>query len=434
MDIVSAFLHSEIDEQVFMSQPLGYEKGGENTVCQLVKTIYGLKQSPHVWNRTLNDFILSLFFVQCASDNCVYFKFSKTNKIIIIAIFVDDILIIYDPDDQDEWNEYQTQFTIKFNTKTLGQASWILGMSIVRDRKNKTLTLSHEQYLKQKLKQFNMEQCKISATPECTGPKLSKNDCPQTKEQKLAMSNIPYREAVGSLSYCAQSTRPDIQHAVHQISMHMTNPGPKHWTAVKKIFRYLKGSISNSLVFRSTDSNSNSNYDDINTNTKQNHIHIDEHKPQQSSEQKSKSTAAEMKHSNSSSHSVTAFCDADWGNSEDRNSTTGFLIKYNNNTITWSTKKQATVALSSAESEYMSISSTVSEIKWITQLLNELNIHINTTLFVDNQAAIMLTNNDTQHNRTNILTSGITTSDNISTKNYLKSNGSQQQNKLQIKI
>jgi histone deacetylase 1/2 len=397
MDIVSAFLHSEIDEQVFMSQPLGYEKGGENTVCRLVKTIYGLKQSPHVWNRTLNDFIISLLFLQCTSDNCVYHKMSKSNKIIIIAIFVDDILVIYDPCDEAEWTEYKTQFTIKFNTKILGPANFILGMSIVRDRKNKTLTLSHEQYLTQKLKQFIMDNCKIASTPECTGTKLSKQDCPQTEEQKLAMSNIPYREAVGSLAYAAQSTRPDIQHATHQVSMFMQNPGPSHWTSIKRIFRYLRGTISTALIFRSSC--------DININKHENHININEHKQQQSSEQHSKSTKINNVHSNSSSQSsisqVSAFCDADWGsNPDDRKSTTAYLIKYNNNTVSWVTKKQSTIALSSAESEYMSISATVSEIKWITSLLNELNIEIETTIFCDNQAAIAISKNDIHHSRT----------------------------------
>ncbi len=153
LDVVSAFLHADIKETVYMKQPEGFHQGGPNMVCKLNKTLYGTKQAPMEWNSALNGFIVSkLGYKRLVSDTCVYVKISKTNKIMILSIFVDDIISVYDTSDEQEWKNYTVIFTSNFEMKDIGDCIWVLGMEVIRDRKNKTLILSHQQYLIQKLK------------------------------------------------------------------------------------------------------------------------------------------------------------------------------------------------------------------------------------------------------------------------------------------
>jgi hypothetical protein len=203
-----------------------------------------------------------------------------------------------------------------------------------------------------------MTECKSNKTPE-EAEKLSANDCPTTEEEKEQMKLKPYESIVGSLLYAAISTRPDISHAVNMVSRFMKNPGEKHWIACKRILRYLRGTSKLKLVFQG-----NANEKELVT---------------------------------------TAYSDADWGGDlDERKSTTGYIIKVNDCLVSWVSKKQRTVALSSAESEYMAISAAVQEIKWINKMLEELMFKqtIPTKLFSDSQAAIAISQNDIDHNRT----------------------------------
>ena len=346
-----------------MKQPEGYSKGGDNIVCKLNKTLYGTKQAPHEWNEELNLFILSTSgFYRCKSDTCIYVKTTKTGNIIIMLVFVDDIIIAYDNADKKEWEEIKQQFMNKYKMKDLGDCEWILGMRVKRDRKQRKLFLDQEQYLNKVLNQFNMQNCNPAFTPEEMF-KLSKLE--QNEEQidlKL------YQSIVGALMYAAISTRPDIAHAVNMISRYLGNPGEKHLVAAKRILRYIKGTTDIGLTFTS----------DININLKQNQ--------------------------SSSNISITGYADADWaGDYDERKSTTGYVIMIGNCVVSWVSKKQSTVSLSSAEAEYMAISSSIQEIKWIRQLLNELYIFNQSEpslLNIDNQAAIAISENDVHHART----------------------------------
>lgn len=354
MDVQTAFLNATIKEEVYMKQPEGYETGGENVVCKLNKTLYGTKQAPHEWNEELNLFITTSGFYRCQSDTCVYVKQTASGNIIIMVVFVDDIIIAFSEKDRSEWEEIKRKFTNKYRMKDLGNCEWILGMRVTRDRANKKLYLDQEQYLSKVSKQFHMEKCRPSATPEELF-KLNKNQ-PDEPQTDLKM----YQSIVGALMYASISTRPDISHAVNMISRYLGNPGEKHLTAAKRILRYLKGSINIGLTFNGNESN-----DQI---------------------------------------SITAYADADWaGDIDERKSTTGYVIMIGGCPVSWVSKKQSTISLSSAEAEYMAISSTVQEIKWIRQLLNELYIcyqHEATILNVDNQAAIAISENDVHHART----------------------------------
>ena len=253
MDVCTAFLNAEIKEQVYMKQPEGYEIGGDNMVCKLNKTLYGTKQAPHEWNEELNNFTLSLGFGRCVSDTCVYVKQSRTGQVMIISVFVDDILSAYATQDIHEWNQYKAQFMKQYKMKDLGECQWILGMRVQRNRNNKTLVLDQQMYLNKILKQFNMENCKASMTPEEV-MKLSTQHSPTTQQQKNQIDLKGYQSMVGALMYASISTRPDIAHAVNMISRYLANPGQAHVTAAKRVLRYIKGTTDIGLVFKGTTS------------------------------------------------------------------------------------------------------------------------------------------------------------------------------------
>jgi hypothetical protein len=360
MDVVTAFLNADIKEDVYIKQPQGFDNG-TGKVCKLMKCLYGTRQASHEWNIDLNDFIVSIGFTRCITDTCVYIKISRTGKLIIITIFVDDITSGYAKEDEAEWNEIKSAFMNRFKMKDLGDAKWLLGMEIKRNREERTMEINQSLYLKTVLERFGMLESKSERTPEVTGNKLSKQQSPTTEEQKLEMKNIPYRQAVGSLLYASIGTRPDIAHAVNSVSRYLENPGMEHWKAVKRILRYIRGSLDVGLVFKSN-----------------NKTH-------------------EMK------YEMNVYSDADWGGDrDDRKSTTGFVVKLNGNCVSWTSKKQSTVALSSAEAEYLAIGSAAKETKWLTQFLGELQIQSSTKtiIYTDNRAAKLICKNDLYHDRT----------------------------------
>lgn len=171
------------------------------------------------------------------------------------------------------------------------------------------------------------------------------------------MKKIPYREAVGSLIFASQQTRPDICFAVNNVAKFCNNPGPAHWQAVKRIFRYLKGTSQVRLEYRKDGNNS-----------------------------------------------ITGYSDSDWGSSEDdRRSVTGYVFLMSNGMISWNSKRQATVALSSTEAEYMALSSATQEALWWRNIEKELNYGESkkpTTIFGDNVGALQLGTNGGYHPRT----------------------------------
>ena len=358
LDVKTAFLNADIKEEVYMEQPEGYkEKGKQHMVCRLNKTIYGVKQAPNEWNNEINGSIVSLGFSRCVSDTCVYVRRSKTGKSMIILLFVDDLVPVYAGDDKMEWTAVKQQLMNRYKMTDKGPIRMLLGMKVERDRMKKTITLTQEAYVNKMLKVFGMEQCKPIATPMDKN-KLTKQDCPQTQEEQNEMRDIPYKELVGSLLYASVTTRPDIAYAVNQVSRFMSNPGMKHWQACKRILRYLKGATKTGLVLNGADR---------------------------------------------SQPLLSAYSDADWaGDVDDRKSTTGTVMMMNGSVVSWMSKKQTTVALSTAEAEYMALGATIQEIRWIRNLLGELGVSAKepTTVWCDNQAAIAISKNDVNHNRT----------------------------------
>jgi hypothetical protein len=340
LDVKNAFLHGDLKEELYIQQPTGFEQPGkENQICKLRKAMYGLKQGSRAWNSKLNSVLTKIGFTRSQTDPCVYTK-RAGRKMELLAVYVDDILIF--SNDDFATSSTKNSLNEKFHMKDLGQVSKCLGINFTRDWKRHTIHIDQSDYILNLLKRFKMEDSHPVRTPEDVNQKLDLH----TNETETTLI-FPYREAIGGLLYLTQISRPDIAHAVNYLSRFNQNPDIVHWRAVKRILRYLKSTISLKMEFSSLEENT-----------------------------------------------ITAYCDADWGNDlADRRSTTGFIIFHNRNPVSWSSKKQPTVALSTTEAEYMALSYTCQELIWLRSLASELDptsVEEPTTLHNDNKGAVDL--------------------------------------------
>ena len=354
MDVETAFLNGLLQEEIYMDQPEGFIKPGtENLVCKLRKSLHGLKQASRAWNSVIDKFLKEIGALKCAGDHCIYVLEQETSQLIII-LYVDDLILA--TNSQELLDRTKQALSNKFSMKDLGEVHYFLGIQVIRNRKDRAIWLSQRRYVEQILKTYNLDQSKPVATPLQVGDKLTKLQEPQSEAEEQEMSAIPYGNAVGSLIYAMLGTRPDIAAAVGVCSQYMANPGLQHWKAVKRILRYLQGTLDLGLKLGG------------------------------------KNATASLK----------GYSDSDWGGSlDDRKSTTGFVFDFGG-PISWQSKKQPTVALSSTEAKYMALTQAAKEAIWLQGLLSELGIKETrpTTILEDNQGCIALAKNPTSHART----------------------------------
>ena len=235
LDVKTAFLHGELEEEIYMDQPEGFVvPGKEHLVCRLKKSLYGLKQAPRQWYKRFDSFMLGQGYSRSQYDDCIYFQQFPDGTFIYLLLYVDDMLIA--SRDKSSIRKLKAQLNSEFEMKELGAAKKILGMEIHRNRQAGKLFLSQQKYIERLLDRFNMSNCKPVSTPFAAHFKLSSDLCPQTKEEMERMSHVPYASAVGSLMYAMVCTRPDLAYAVSMVSRYMHNPGKDHWSAIKWIF------------------------------------------------------------------------------------------------------------------------------------------------------------------------------------------------------
>jgi hypothetical protein len=277
----------------------------------------------------------------------------------MLGLFVDDLTVVYQRCDRDEWIAYKNVMKKQYDVSDLGRVHHILGMRVTFD--DKKLYIDQQVYVNEKLRQFDMDRCRETTIPEAS-VKLT-----EAKEDEVLDTNQSemYRSITGALIYAMTSTRPDIAHAVNMLSRYMQKPGSTHLDAAKRVLRYLQGTQTHGLMYQEKK--------------------IDE------------------KQSDEKMITITAFSDSDWGGDRDGGkSTSGYCVFVNGNLISWMTKKQPTVALSSAEAEYMAAVEVVKEVMWLQQLLEEVHCKVKqpTEVFIDNQSAIAIAKDDVQHERT----------------------------------
>lgn len=353
MDAISAFLQGEIKEELYIVQPKEFRIGDK--VCKLKKAIYGLKQASREWNLKLDAAIKSIGFRQSEIDLCVYYLI-KGKLMTFIAVHVDDLMIF--SNDKEVRSHLKNQLSAQFKMTDLGTATYCVGFHVTRDREAGKIYLDQEKHIRELLIKFNMNDCKTATTPGDPNQRLTKDMSPKTSEELEEMFNVPYQNAVGGLLYIAQGTRPDIAYAVNSVSRFNNNPGKAHWTAVKRILRYLKGTMS-----------------------------------------------AKIEYSKTVSSELMGYCDADWaGDPDDRRSTTGYCFLKQGGAVSWCSTRQKTIALSSTEAEYMSLSSATQEALWLRQFQNSLKIDGHSSdepmkIHCDNMSAIDLAKTTGYHAR-----------------------------------
>ena len=357
LDVKTAFLHGELEEEIYMTQPEGYtDAGGRNWVCKLNKSLYGLKQSPRQWYKRFDSFMRRQKYTRSKYDNCVYLQKLHDGSFIYLLLYVDDMLIA--SKSQNEIDKLKAQLNQEFEMKDLGEAKKILGMEISRDRPRGKLCLNQKQYLKKVLQCFGVnENTKHVSTPLASHLKLSAQLSPKTEDEREYMAKVPYANAVGSLMYAMVCTRPDISQAVGVVSRYMHDPGKGHWQAVKWILRYLRKTVDVGLIFEQDEA---------------------------------------------LGQFVVGYVDSDFaGDLDKRRSTTGYLFTLAKAPVSWKSTLQSTVAVSTTEAEYMAVTEAVKEAIWLNGLLKDLGVvqsHI--SLYCDSQSAIHLAKNQVYHSRT----------------------------------
>ncbi|KAG8484966.1 hypothetical protein CXB51_021384 [Gossypium anomalum] len=227
LNVKTAFLHGDLEEEIYMTQPDGFKVAGkENWVCKLTNSLYGLKQSLRQWYKRFDQFMKGQRYTRSKFDHCVYFQKLQEGTFIYLLLYVDDMLIA--SKSKVEIKRLKTQLNLEFEMKDLGEAKKILGMEIWRDRAHDRVSLSQKQYLK----------------------KLSVQLSPSTNTEQEYMLQVLYSNVVGSLMYTMVCTRPDIPQAVSIVSRYMHNPGKGHWQAVKWILQYIQKTVDVGLLFK----------------------------------------------------------------------------------------------------------------------------------------------------------------------------------------
>ncbi|KAL0455123.1 UNVERIFIED_CONTAM: Retrovirus-related Pol polyprotein from transposon RE2 [Sesamum latifolium] len=247
MDVKTAFLNGFVEKEIFMDQPEGFTTvGEEQKVCRLQRSIYGLKQASRSWNTRFDEVIRGYDFIKNDCDPCIYKNISGSS-VAYVMLYVNDILLI--GNDVKMLRDIKAWLSTQFSMKDMGEASYILGIKIYRDRSRRMLGLTQSLYIEKVLKRFRMEHSKRGLLPMRHGIKLSNKQCPKTDEELKRMSDIPYGSAVGSIQYAVQCTMPDIAYSLSVTSRYQACAWEAHWSAVKSILKYLKRTKDMFLIY-----------------------------------------------------------------------------------------------------------------------------------------------------------------------------------------
>jgi hypothetical protein len=348
LDVKSAFLNGPLEEDVYVKQPPGFElKGKEDKVLKLNKALYGLKQAPRAWNKRIDQFFVMQGFRKCSVEYGVYVKCSDDKHMLIICLYVDDLLVT--GSSSIEIENFKSQMKCEFEMTDLGKLTYFLGMELLETPKG--MILHQAKYATEILRKFEMLDCNSSVTPADTRAKIEED------ASSDAVDSTMFRQLIGSLRYLCQ-TRPDISYAVGYVSRFMSKPLKCHLLAAKRILRYINGTIHYGVVFPYSKDNGKLE--------------------------------------------LSGFSDADWcGDKVDRRSTSGYLFKFQNAPVSWCSKKQSVIALSSCEAEYVAGSLAACQANWLQSLLSEMNIiaDITVVLKIDNKSAINLAKNPVSHGK-----------------------------------
>lgn len=357
MDAIAAFLNSVLQETIYMELPEGLfdKERAAGKVARLRKALYGLKQSAKCWSDEIKEKFVSMGMEQNPLDHCLWYR-QNTDGEILVYLHVDDMAITGSC-----INQFKQEVKLKWRMEDLGLAHRIVGIELRRNPDG-SYDISQPAMIQSVIERFGMEGCKATSTPFPGGVKVYKST--EQERTEMSMKKYPYRSVVGCLMYIAICTRPDIAYAVGVLSQHLEHPSIKHWFLAMHVIRYLSGTRSLG-------------------------IHYGKGECQVGGLQ--------------SWHYPVCHSDSDWaGDPNTRRSTTGYLFKMNGGAISWKSRLQPTVSLSSTEAEYRATTEAGQEIAWLRNLLDFLKIRhpTPTVLCCDNQGAVDMTKKTVFHGRT----------------------------------
>ncbi|KAM0053128.1 putative RNA-directed DNA polymerase [Helianthus debilis subsp. tardiflorus] len=343
LDVNNAFLHGDLTECVYMEQPPGFVNHNfPDHDCRLNKAIYGLKQAPRAWFSRLSNFLIGYGFLCSRADPSLFFLHSPGCTMFLL-VYVDDLILT--GNQPSALQSFIQSLNSEFGIKDLGELNYFLGLEVTHH--DSGIVINQSRYAVDILTRAQMLDAKPAPTPLSTNVSFVAAGTPFTDVTH-------YRSIVGALQYLT-ITRHDLAYAVNQVSQFLHAPTEDHYKEVKRILRYLKGTVALGLHY-----------------------------------------------TRPPSISIVGYSDADWARClETRRSTYGYSIFLGGNLISWCAKKQPTVARSSCESEYRAMAHAAAEIIWLTHLLQELRAlpPSRTTLLCDNQSALFMTQNPVSHKR-----------------------------------
>jgi hypothetical protein len=345
MDVKSTFLNGDLEEEVYMEQPEGFSlTDNPNNVYKLKKALYGLKQTPRAWYYRLDNFLQDKGFKKGTVDNNLYIK-SEGDNLLVVLVYVDDIIFGCTNESSVQW--FANSMQIEFEMSRIGEMSYFLGLQVKQSFAG--ILISQEKYLKEMLKKFQMEDSSPVSTPMVVGCKLSKDVISLNVDQRT------YQSMIGSLLYITTS-RPDIMQVVGMVGCYQSSPKQSHLVAVKRIFKYLKGTMNYGLWYPR-----NQNFQ------------------------------------------LTAYSDEDWENCVDeRKSTSGGAFFLGDSLVAWISKKHGSIFLSTTEAKYIATATFYTQILWMIQTLEDLKVNYTDpiTIHCDNTSSISVSKNHVLHSKT----------------------------------
>ncbi|GJZ43808.1 retrovirus-related pol polyprotein from transposon TNT 1-94 [Tanacetum coccineum] len=343
MDVKTTFLNRILREEVYVSQPDGFvDQDNPNHVYKLKKDLYGLKQAPRTWYDLLSKFLLSQEFSKGTVDPTLFIR-RQGKDILLVQIYVDDI--IFASTTPELCDQFSNIMCSKFKMSMMGKISFFLGLQISQSPRG--IFINQSKYALESLIKYGMESCDPVDTPMVEKSKLDEDT------QGKDVDPTHYRGMVGTLMYLTAS-RPDLTFDVCMCARYQAKPTQKHLHDVKRIFKYLRGTVNRGLWYPKD-----------------------------------------------SSIALTAYADADHAGCQDtRKSTSGCMQLLGDRLVSWSSKRQKSVTISSTKAEYIALSGCCAQVLWMRSQLTDYGLGFNKILmYCDNKSAIALCSNNVQHSR-----------------------------------
>ena len=314
IDVKTAFLNGDLDEEIYMEQPEGFvAPGQEKKVCKLVKSLYGLKQAPKQWHQKFDSVVLANGFKINECDKCIYVK-NIVNGYVIFCLYVDDMLIVGSDDEMIK--STKAMLSTRFDMKDMGLADVILGVKILRTSDGLVLSQSH--YVDKIVDKFSNDDSRVARTPIDVNLHMSKN-------RGESVSQLEYSRVIGSLMYLMSCTRPDVAYAVSKLSRYTSNPNGDHWKGIVRVLRYLRYTRDYGLHYI--------RYPAV----------------------------------------LEGYSDANWiSDVKNSKSTSGYVFALAGAAISWKSSKQTVIARSTMESEFIALDKCGEEAEWLRNFLEDI--------------------------------------------------------------